>query len=170
MISTMVKQCEQCRKDFEYPDYGNWPGRFCSRKCLYNSMRVHAPTSCLTCGKEVRKRKYCSRDCYAKSLKGKRPVGLEKLIGKPAWNKGQPGLENEAHPQWKGEAAGYGAIHSWVTRKLGRPLLCEHCGKTEGKFQWSNISRTYKRDLSDWQRLCQSCHGIYDRKMKRQGY
>lgn len=36
-----------------------------------------------------------------------------------------------------------------------------HLEKTNLKhrqYHWANISRSYKRDLSDWVRLCASCH------------
>lgn len=165
----MIKTCENCNEPFEYQEWWNSPGRFCSRNCLFTSMRTHEETTCLTCGNIVRKKKYCSHDCYAKSLIGKRPVGADKMIGRPAWNKGKsnPKQSDELHHSWKGDNVGYAALHSWVRRKLGTPSLCEHCGKTDGKFQWSNVSRTYRRDLTDWQRLCQSCHGKYDRSQKK---
>ena len=34
--------------------------------------------------------------------------------------------------------------------------------KTCKKYDWSNISHKYKRDLKDWQRLCASCHTRFD--------
>ena len=70
---------------------------------------------------------------------------------------------NEKHWAWKGENVGYFALHSWVRRKLGTPQKCEHCGKTEtGRYYWANKSHEYKRDLTDWLRLCGKCHAGYD--------
>lgn len=37
---------------------------------------------------------------------------------------------------------------------------CLQCNT--GKFEWANKSGDYKRDLSDWLRLCISCHRKYD--------
>lgn len=67
-------------------------------------------------------------------------------------------------PNWKGDLVGKEALHNWVIKNLGRPMKCEHCSTTEKvKYEWSNISQKYKRDLSDWQRLCVPCHSKYDR-------
>lgn len=75
----------------------------------------------------------------------------------------KPWQENENHHNWKGDKIGYFALHSWVTRKLGKPSKCEHCGDTsERKYHWANISKMYKRDLSDWVRLCIPCHMKFD--------
>ena len=58
---------------------------------------------------------------------------------------------------------GMQALHSWVKRRLGKPQKCEHCGSTTAKkYEWANKSHEYKRDLSDWIRLCTSCHRKYD--------
>lgn len=169
MILTMNKVCEGCNTTFFYPKGSNHPGRFCSRKCFFDSMRTIPETTCLTCGKTVRKRKYCSPSCYWISLEGKTPTKAF-IKGQTPWNKGLSGVQSdEKHPGWKGDKVGYVALHQWVVRKLGRSPTCEQCGFTSTnsrKVQWSNISREYKRDLTDWRRLCQSCHGKYDRKMK----
>lgn len=71
---------------------------------------------------------------------------------------------------YDGTHSKYSALHNWVKRKLGKPQQCEHCGTTEmpkGKtrwFAWANKSREYKRDITDWIRLCRLCHEIYDKK------
>lgn len=106
---------------------------------------------CLTCKKEFFKtpnlsqtfwelsRKYCSNRC--------------KVLGKPSANKGKsfPHL-------WK-EKITYGRLHKWLFEELGKPSICWNCGITEGKkFEWANISGEYKRDLTDWERLCTKCH------------
>lgn len=59
---------------------------------------------------------------------------------------------------------GYRAIHYWVVKNLGKPSKCSKCKKEfKGhKIHWANISRTYKRDLTDWIRLCSKCHGAFD--------
>ena len=69
------------------------------------------------------------------------------------------------------EKLGYSGLHEWVRRNLGRPETCEHCGiKQNGhKIHWANKSGEYKKELSDWLRLCVPCHSKHDRKMK-QGY
>lgn len=66
----------------------------------------------------------------------------------------------ENHPLWKGDDVKYGAVHSWIYRHFGKPNKCEECGKIayKNKMHWANISGKYKRDRSDWKRLCTSCH------------
>lgn len=59
---------------------------------------------------------------------------------------------------------GYRALHNWVERKLGVPSVCARCPRTSGRFHWANISGKYKRDVSDWVRLCPPCHTRMDRK------
>lgn len=71
-------------------------------------------------------------------------------------------------PAWKGEKAGYFAIHHWMRKILGNPKKCEHCGKIgkkEGRkwnLDWANISREYKRDKKDYIGLCRKCHAKFD--------
>jgi hypothetical protein len=73
----------------------------------------------------------------------------------------------EKNGHWKGDKIGYVGLHDWVKSKLGKPNLCEHCRKTEGKFQWANKSGKYKRELTDWIRLCIPCHLKYDNHHKK---
>lgn len=63
--------------------------------------------------------------------------------------------------RWKGDDVGYGGVHQWVYKALGKPAVCTNCTKTDGSkrsYHWHNISGEYKRDLDDWIRLCSSCH------------
>lgn len=73
-------------------------------------------------------------------------------------------LRGENHIYWKGDKVGYSALHKWVTNRLGRPNHCAHCHTEVAKrYEWANISHAYKRDLSDWIRLCCTCHSLYDK-------
>lgn len=81
----------------------------------------------------------------------------------------QNGLKNrdELHFAFKGETAGYRAIHIWVETRLGKPDTCEDCGKTGLKghqIHWANLNHQYRRNLVDWVRLCAQCHASYDKK------
>ena len=69
----------------------------------------------------------------------------------------------ENHPHWKGDEVGYKSLHQWVYRKLGKPLICEKCESTKN-VEWANKSGDYKRDLSDWLKLCRFCHRKHDMK------
>lgn len=89
--------------------------------------------------------KVCSRVCYYKYQKRTRP-------------------KEEKSWAWKGEKVGKQALHDWVIAKLGKPNRCDDCGTIKAKkFEWANVSQKYKRELTDWKRLCSKCHAKYDR-------
>lgn len=68
-------------------------------------------------------------------------------------------LRGNNHPMWKGKDVGYTALHEWVENQLGKPNECEHCLAIDAKkFEWANKSGNYLREVSDWIRLCTSCH------------
>lgn len=56
-------------------------------------------------------------------------------------------------------------LHAWVRKIMGTPTYCAHCGDTTLKrtqYDWANVSKEYKKDVSDWIRLCKKCHRKYD--------
>ena len=70
----------------------------------------------------------------------------------------------EKNPNWKGDQVGYSGVHHWITKMLGQPKYCANCSSTtKSIYHWANISKAYKRELSDWVRLCVKCHSAYDR-------
>lgn len=78
-----------------------------------------------------------------------------------------PRFKGNKHPLWKGSSVGYRGLHYWISRELGKPNICETCRNTKLKprqYHWANISKEYKRELTDWIRLCAKCHFIYDNK------
>jgi len=114
------------------------------RKC------IECSTSFRTTGSEITKGGglLCSRSCYY--------IHQRKTIKK-----------EELSHAWRGDKVGKGGIHNWVQRHRGKPRVCEKCRTTEAKqYDWANISQEYKRDLSDWIRLCRSCHAKYDYKTR----
>lgn len=61
----------------------------------------------------------------------------------------------------------YNAIHKWVNFQLGSPKECTECGfssENSRQFHWANISKEYKRDTTDWVRLCVRCHHNWDKR------
>lgn len=57
----------------------------------------------------------------------------------------------------------YSAVHKWVKNKLGKPSICENCvNGYSNVFQWANLSGEYRKDVSDWARLCGRCHTLVD--------
>ena len=86
------------------------------------------------------------------------------------WNKGLIGyMKGEKHPLWKGDDIKYVGLHMWVYSRLGKPDICESCKNNNlngHKIHWANVSGKYKRELTDWIRLCVPCHSKYDRARK----
>lgn len=65
------------------------------------------------------------------------------------------------------ELSEYNAVHSWMRRHFGKPSRCMKCSNPNGyRYEWANISGSYKRERSDWMELCQSCHKIMDKGSK----
>lgn len=145
-----------------------------ARACLFCGAIFYKPKTCSLKSWES-DYKYCSRSC---GKKGKPSKKKGKPLGYPIWNKGKKGLQkawnkglkydlNERHSLWKGANASLTAKHSWVIRRLGKPNKCEHCGiTTKRMYHWANKSGKYKRELSDWIRLCVPCHKRYDLSKK----
>lgn len=97
----------------------------------------------------IGKGKYCGKKCSDRSTLFRE--GPEHRLG------------GDKHPLWKGDKASYTAKHIWIRTHAGTPSLCEDCGTTQAKkFEWANISKQYKRELTDWKRLCVQCHRKYD--------
>lgn len=63
----------------------------------------------------------------------------------------------EQNPRWKGDRAGYYAIHAWIRRRKGKPEFCEVCQR-EKPVELSSVSGECKRDVDDFQWLCRRCH------------
>src|SRR3990167_2616997 len=81
-------------------------------------------------------------------------------------------MQNDRHPNWKGDDVGYGALHDWIRRNLGTPDTCGDCGKsglTGKQIHWANKSGKYKRDITDWVRLCAKCHKKMDYLLQPRG-
>lgn len=111
------------------------------------------------------------REQISRTLKG-RALSLETRAKMSETRKGRP--FSEAHKQaltgmsnheWKGDAASYVAKHTWLYRHYGKAMRCDQTDDScKGRFEWSNISRTYIRTIEDWQQLCRSHHVRFDRK------
>lgn len=80
-----------------------------------------------------------------------------------AKKRNQTGADNDS---WKGDKAGYAALHYRVERVRGKPQQCEVCKATrKQKYEWANLTGNYK-DPKDYKRMCCSCHAKYDNKIK----
>ena len=99
--------------------------------------------------------KGCEKSWFTKEKRGPLPLEIRKKIG-DANREEKSGL-------WTGDKVGYVGLHMWVYKHLGQPSYCAYCQSIDKKmYHWANISHCYRRDLSDWVRLCSSCHKLYD--------
>lgn len=149
---TTIVKCEVCGNEFEVKQCRAESAKYCSLKCKYSALsksNKRVERYCPICGKKfavkrhrAQEVKYCSREC--------RDI---------AYN--QDGLS----PNWKGDAAGYGAMHEWVRKNKPKPEYCERC-ITEAPYDLANISGEYKRDIADYEWLCRRCHMTDDGRLK----
>lgn len=90
----------------------------------------------------------------------------------PAW-KPRPLALGPESPKWKGDDAGYPAIHCRVKRERGRASshVCEHCGKPAKHWAYdhqdpeerSSPEGPYSLDPARYVPLCVGCHNRLDR-------
>lgn len=77
------------------------------------------------------------------------------------------GKRDEQSRAWKGSRVGYVGLHLWVQRKLGKAYFCLFCNTQNAKkYEWANLSKKYKRVITDWIQLCTTCHQRFDRPNK----
>lgn len=121
-------------------------------------------------------------------MRDKRGRFIKGSSGKPAWNKGKKrwwnsptefkknhipwnkgiktgnnGIIGEKHPGFKGNNVSYSALHKYIRYHFGTPKKCEICNDIKAKkYEWANISGEYRRDISDWKRVCTKCHQKMD--------
>src|SRR3990167_3537472 len=138
---------------------------YCSTKCVPNKYWLGKKNP----GHAVRMREWIRKNGHP--LKGKRTpkaVRIKQSIARHKgimegritfWNKGKKYfLEGRLKKN-----VGYGGLHTWVESRLGVPRECWNCGIGDArKYEWCNMSKKYNRDLTDWIRLCTSCHRNYD--------
>ena len=105
---------------------------------------------CKNCGKKFsvissrkNKAKYCSRNCYSMVQKN--------------WIPPNKGI-------YKSQT--YGGLHFKVRKIRGTPRFCEQCATTFAKkYEWASSSGNYS-NVSDYKRLCTSCHNKLDNKIQ----
>lgn len=132
--------------------------------------------TCLVCGTEFKVRgkrrkltaKYCSLACAQTKMR-EYFKGDPKVWWKPGhtpWNKGKklPQFSGKNSPFWKGDKVGYQGVHHWINKEFGKPSQCDKCLTKNGIIEWANKTEEYKRDRSDWVRLCRGCHFKFDKQ------
>lgn len=172
----IIKTCIFCRKQFTVSYYRKDIAKYCSRKCA-NKFRTGIPLSTIHKKKisqanqgKLPKNHFKKGHKHSESTKRKisKIQKGRKHLPQEGFQKGHEGLAGKNNSMWKNDQVGYGALHDWVRRYKGKPLTCEHCGKSykERKLHWANKSHTYKRDLTDWLSLCVPCHSKYDNRLR----
>ena len=164
--------CERCHKSYRQSRSDQ---RFCSRGCgrqAWRAARATAPelSSCDLCGNQFLKlgpaHRFCSLNCGKQYWENKKRTARAGGPGK-GWAKGkQIGPSN---PTWRGDGAGYQALHIRVYVARGRPFPCSSCGSADESrtFDWANLSGRFA-DPSDYAPMCRSCHRKYDNRRKRE--
>lgn len=84
-----------------------------------------------------------------------------------AAKRGTATVWGERHGRWKGDAAGYHAIHKWIYRNKPRTGSCANCGVAGKRTEFANVSGKYRRDVNDFRELCPSCHWDFDQRGRR---
>lgn len=84
-----------------------------------------------------------------------------KISARKAAKRNQYGKNNS---MWKGDKAGYSALHLRVQALRGRPQKCEVCGATDKSliYDWASLTGNYANP-EDYMRMCRSCHWKYDK-------
>jgi AraC-like DNA-binding protein len=69
----------------------------------------------------------------------------------------------EKNPNWKGNDAGYEAMHTRLHRRRGKASECSVCGTRDRrhKYDWANLSGRYD-DPDDYAQMCRKCHIAFD--------
>ena len=82
------------------------------------------------------------------------------IARRPAAKRHQSGSANHT---WKGDEAGYSALHLRVESARGKPQQCSRCDTTDPArfYEWANLTGHYE-DVLDYARMCRQCHRAYD--------
>lgn len=169
----MILICNVCEKHFNSDRSSR---KYCSNVCRYTHLKEHPIRYWL--GKiipdEMREKISLTKKGSIPWNEGKSCSDETKLKismskkGKHIWNGKRENMEwitGENNKLWKGSNVGYVSLHTWLVRNYGKACKCEFCYTLDAKrYEWSNKSGEYKRDISDWMQLCTKCHRSYDIK------
>jgi hypothetical protein len=166
-----IKKCVGCGKDFSQD--GEKPSRwkkrkYCSKQCFTKSITIKMTGERLELQRRCQKKMIDSITPEMRVDMNKRILETRKL---GTWYPSMQGKKGELCPHWLGEKAGYNGKHRWIQQNWEKTGTCERCGKTPKPYwnrkygtEWSNNSGECKRERSDWEELCKSCHNKKDRK------
>lgn len=137
--------CKQCGKSFLRPKWavGKRTKTFCTVKCSTKWNANHRDNS------------YLEKHHFKK---GQRAHNKGKKLSKEYI---EANLKGENNPNWKGDTAGYKAIHKWLNDNYPRQDYCARC-KTHGKTDYALIAKSYARKPEHYLELCRACHMLFD--------
>ena len=70
-------------------------------------------------------------------------------------------------PWWKGDDAGYRALHTYVSKHFPKNGICDECAQVKPTDYALIHGREYSRDRANYRELCRVCHTTYDRQKDR---
>lgn len=166
----IIHICKNCNKKFEYYETPSGikrgGGKFCNKSCQGKYAVTICPPWLTNIGKKSSNNRQIKFICIiCERTYFKSPYHKEKT--KTCSNECRIKytakiISGEQNWIWKGDRVGYGALHNWVKRQLGKAIYCENDNSHRGVFHWANKSGEYKRDVSDWKQLCPPCHSSFD--------
>jgi hypothetical protein len=71
-------------------------------------------------------------------------------------------LRAQGAPWFKGDDAGYNALHTYLRKYFPKAGRCEECGRAAPTDYALIKGREYSRDRNDYRELCRRCHVSYD--------
>lgn len=75
-------------------------------------------------------------------------------------------------PTWRGDDAGYDAMHRWLNQWHPKSGICENCGITGRRTHYAFLHHPerHTRNREDYRELCTSCHKRFDGHTSEQGF
>ena len=175
-MGKITKKCKICHTKFK--TYSKIQ-KFCSHQCQgifwrgKNNPRWSGGKTemiCQKCGESFKdylfnKKKYCSSECYWKSLIGKNPPMTGRHHTEETKKKiseHRKGISGKLK-----DNVGYVAIHQRIKIRKLKPIFCEICKNKKRKLELSNKDHIYSMNLKDWQYICRFCHRKVDKKLNK---
>lgn len=157
----MKHKCIQC--ELEFVSYNPSP-KFCSLKCKGDSQApdidIGKMSELYDAGmsqEEIGVSLGVSQKSIFKAMR------RNKIPARIAFKRDQKGSKNDS---WKGDTAGYSALHRRLYSLYGKPKQCSVCNTEDidKHYDYANLTGNYQ-DVEDYAPMCRSCHWKYDKKI-----
>lgn len=145
----MEKECKQCGKNFSKQS---------SDSVKYWQTKIYCGLRC--CGLSKRGQPSPRKGCKL----------TPETIKKMSISSIETAVRGDKHWNWKGNNAGYEALHVWLNTNVPKQGVCERCSNKTRTF-WANMTGRYLREVrEDWAELCYSCHTKEDHQNPKRPY